>query len=157
MDWITKYERKCNGLVLTGSKGNGKTHLLVAIGKALIQRHTVQPLFTTTSEFLRDTKARFALDANKTDDAEDAFEKVAGATVLLLDDLGAERQTEWSVGLLCDLIDTRYAEGRTTIVTTNFDAAEIKRTYGDRFADRLFDMSDLILISGPSRRRQQGA
>lgn len=156
IDWIKGYTHNADGLILSGTKGTGKTHLLVAIGKALVAEHNVQPLFTTPSDFLRATKARFSTDSDRYQAAEAAeatFDNMAEATVLLLDDLGSERQTEFSVDLLCDLINTRYAEGRTTIVTTNFSKAEIKKTYGDRFEDRLYDMGELVVINSPSRRQ----
>src|SRR5690606_2901889 len=143
----------------SGSPGNGKTHLLVAIGKALIIEHSVQPLFTTTSNFIRETKARFEAGDrhDKAEYAETVFDSMAEAKVLLLDDLGAERQTEFSVDLICGLLDNRYAEGRTTLVSTNFDVKEIRKTYGERFADRLFDMSRLLVVDGATRRKQEGA
>jgi DNA replication protein DnaC len=73
--------------------------------------------------------------------------------LLLIDDLGQDRLTDWTREQLHRLINERNAEGRRTIVTTNKGPREIEDIYGSAIADRLIDEATPILFTGPSRRR----
>jgi len=129
------------GLILSGSKGNGKTHLLCAIGKSLIKKG-VEPVFRQSADALEKEKGDFGSER----------ELLSNAPVVLLDDLGAEHAKEWGVSFLNAVLDKRYASDRVTVITTNFTRGEILKTYGERFDDRLFEMCQHLRLDGPSRR-----
>lgn len=78
---------------------------------------------------------------------------VTRCDVLLIDDLGQDRLTDWTREQLHRLINERNAEGRRTIVTTNKGPREIEEIYGPAIADRLIDEATPILFTGESRRR----
>lgn len=146
--WLKNYQHDCRGLVLEGSPGNGKTHLLCAIGKGLITTGKAQPLFREITDMFRREQDRM-----KDDTAPDEFRLMETCKVLLLDDLGSERPTDWNVNWLSSLFNARYSQGRTTVVTTNFTPAQIASTYGERFSERMYDMCQRLVFDGRSRRQ----
>lgn len=78
---------------------------------------------------------------------------VTHCDLLLIDDLGQDRLTEWTREQLHRLINERNAEGRRTIVTTNRSPREIEDIYGPAIADRLIDEATPVKFTGESRRR----
>lgn len=78
---------------------------------------------------------------------------VTRCDLLLIDDLGQDRLTDWTREQLHRLINERNAEGRRTIVTTNRGPREIEGIYGPAIADRLIDEATPIKFTGESRRR----
>jgi DNA replication protein DnaC len=71
--------------------------------------------------------------------------------LLVLDDLGAERETAWSASVLFMLLDRRYREFKPTVVSSNLMPAEISDRMGDRVASRLAAGAG-VLLDGPDRR-----
>ena len=79
------------------------------------------------------------------------------ASLLILDDLGAENNTEWSKEKIYEIIDSRYRQSKPMIITTNLtkDQLRDKLTSGDgvtRTYDRLIEMCTPIEVKGPSKR-----
>jgi DNA replication protein DnaC len=73
--------------------------------------------------------------------------------VLVLDDLGAEKVTEFVIEQLTALANERMQQRRPTIITSNLEPAQIKATYTDRrLIERLFANCDVIKLAGRSRR-----
>ena len=83
------------------------------------------------------------------------FEDLCDTPYLLLDDLGAEKMTDWKQDRLTSLINHRWNDEVHTIVTTNLSADELESRLGGRIADRLLDesCSAVVIVGGPSRRR----
>ena len=124
-------------LMLVGPRGTGKSHLLAAIGHARLQRgDTVR--YEQTTELLDRVKATYdRREGHET--TSEVLDQYHGVKVLLLDDLGTEKDTEWAESVLTSLIDDRYRNGRWLVVTTNMkNRAEMEKKY-PRIADRLFD------------------
>jgi DNA replication protein DnaC len=83
---------------------------------------------------------------------------VVGVDLLHIDDLGAEKRTDWVLEQLYSIINERWQEQRSIIVTTNlFDVDELRDQIGPRTVSRLHEMCDLIPIMGRDRRMQQHA
>ena len=123
-------------LVLQGPHGTGKSHLLEAIGRAMLEDgHLVKYIFVP--DWLQMLRATF--DGSNT--YESVYDIYASGEVLLLDDVGAEKSTDWTRGELTRLFDHRHRNDLKTVVTTNDDEDATIRKQGDRFADRLFDVS----------------
>jgi hypothetical protein len=78
----------------------------------------------------------------------DPIERAIGADVLALDDLGAERPTDWALDRLSTLVDARYAAGRPILAATNLPVEEWHDAYGDRVASRLVEMTEPTLVGG---------
>ena len=72
--------------------------------------------------------------------------------VLVIDDLGSEKITDWAMEMFYSIINKRYEENRTTIITSNLSIEEISKKYGDRLASRIVGMCDIIKIEGEDKR-----
>jgi len=124
------------GLTLVGGTGCGKSHLLEAIGRYCLEREQ-----RVRYELVADLLDR--LKATLREDAVLDFDQIASqymfAQVLLLDDMGMEKSTEWAMERLTSLVDFRLREGRPLAVATNLTDVEMRRKMGARLASRLYD------------------
>jgi DNA replication protein DnaC len=86
------------------------------------------------------------------------FERLANVDLLHIDDLGAEKQTEWVLEQLYALVNERYERQRSLIVTSNFEDDELEKQLGTRIVSRLTDMcGDPVLLFGDDHRMQVSA
>ncbi len=76
----------------------------------------------------------------------------AGCDLLVLDDLGVEKPSEFAVQSLYLVVDRRYSEMRRTVITSNFSIGEIAERVGDRIASRIAGMCKVIELQGEDRR-----
>lgn len=148
--WITGYladPRRTPSLLLHGNTGTGKTHqgygALRAIGNAAI----VVPWVATTTANLY-----AAMRPRKGVDTEAEFERYAGTPLLLLDDLGAAKASEWTEEVTYRLIDHRYGQCLPSIFTTNLLLRMLRDNLGDRTASRLMEMTTPVELEGADRR-----
>ena len=124
-------------LILSGTYGSGKTHLLAAIAHKVMP-HGRQPLFTVVPSLMDWFRAGFDPDDKEAKLAfQTRFDGICNADILLLDDLGAERSTIWVVEKLFQLINHRYARDLPTVISTNCTPDQ----FDGRIADRLMDLA----------------
>jgi len=140
---------------ITGKAGSGKTHLAVALmnhwfaeGMTNIDGRPEQArgpaIFLPAVELFLEIKQTF----DKGVESEKAIlHKYSEAPLLVIDDLGAERVSDWSRTVLYMLIDRRYRYMKQTIVTSNLSQGEIAEKLDDRIASRLSEMG-LVLNLG---------
>jgi DNA replication protein DnaC len=83
----------------------------------------------------------------------EAWPTVSGCDLLIIDELGAERLTDWTIEQTRRLLDVRWRERRRTVITTNKTSEEIEREYGAAIADRLIDDAVAVKFTGKSKRR----
>ncbi|HEY7789815.1 MAG TPA: ATP-binding protein [Vicinamibacterales bacterium] len=145
------------GLFLLGQPGVGKTHLSVAILKAVIRRSGARGLFYDTRDLLRVIRSTYD-PVNRTSEL-DILKPVMTADLLVLDDLGAEKTSEWVEETLNLIVNTRYNERRTTIFTSNFDDKpdhtdpdSLLFRIGHRMRSRLHEMCEFLHIDGADYR-----
>jgi DNA replication protein DnaC len=162
------------GLLFVGEPGTGKTHLAVSIVKELIRRKQIECLFVDYRELLKSIQHSYNPEVAVTE--MDLLRPVAEAEVLVLDELGAVRTSEWVWDTVSVILNARYNENRTTIITTNYPdlperdlsgaedlrsskaarKAMEKPTLGDRITDRmrsrLHEMCEKVTFEGRDHR-----
>jgi DNA replication protein DnaC len=137
-----------NGLLLTGSIGVGKTHLAVGMLQALIADRGAKGLFFDYRDLLKQVQNSYNRSVNATE--LEILKPVFDAEVLVLDELGASKPTDWVWDTVAHILNTRYNDRRTTIITTNYAnlaplgsevtgprAAVREETLGDRIGERM--------------------
>ncbi len=161
------------GVMLIGGVGCGKTHLSAAVVNHILDnwripdsvlrdaallpgacsydflRKLPRVVLTTTVDMY--AKIREAYDDNG-ETLEDAVRRYRCANLLILDDVGMEKTTEWSLERLAEIIDSRYNELLPTVITTNLTPEKLKAAVGDRVYDRIREMCKLYTITEPSHR-----
>jgi DNA replication protein DnaC len=136
------------GLLITGEIGVGKTHLAVGILLALVEEKGAQALFYDYRELLKQIQHSYNPQVNSTE--LDVLRPVFDAEVLVLDELGAQKPTDWVWDTVALILNTRYNDKRTTIITTNYadlppagaslsstQRAAREETLGDRIGERM--------------------
>jgi DNA replication protein DnaC len=136
------------GLLFTGSIGVGKTHLAVGVLRRLVQERGVKGLFCDYRELLKNIQNSYNPQVSTTE--LELLKPVFAAEVLVLDDLGAQKPNEWVWDTVALILNTRYNDKQTTIITTNYpdlsaagggmsdvERAAREQTLGDRIGDRM--------------------
>ena len=158
--------RVSKGLLLEGQPGVGKTHLAVAVLKQAIQTTGAMGLFYDIRDLLRVIRSTYD-PAIRTTELE-VLRPVMRADLLVLDDLGAEKTSEWVEETMNLIVNTRYNEQRLTLFTTNYqdipdetDPNSLLFRIGHRMRSRLHEMcrvrrSRRRRLSRASRQRRRG-
>ena len=136
------------GLLLTGSIGVGKTHLAVGILHALVSERGATGLFFDYRDLLKQVQNSYNRQVAATE--LEILAPVFNAEVLVLDELGASKPTDWVWDTVAHILNTRYNDRRTTIITTNYANlgplgaegsgarnAVREETLGDRIGERM--------------------
>ena len=154
---------KERGVTLIGGVGTGKTykmlqvitahlqeqlsHNLPLFGVSKVSPEQVKRMFLSVPDVLRMIKAEF-----DSPDAPAIIDKMIKAPILFLDDLGAEKASDWVKEQLYIVINDRYNWKRPVMFTSNLTVEEISKHYGDRFTSRLVEMTEIIKLGGEDRR-----
>ena len=168
--FVEAYPTDNTGLLLIGSIGVGKTHLAVGIIKELVLSKGIPCLFYDYRELLKQIQNSYNDSVKATE--LDVLRPVFETEVLVLDELGAVKPTEWVWDTVSLILNNRYNDKRTTIITTNFPtirqdprqrtqfarAAARDETLGDRIGERmrsrLHEMCRIIKMEGEDFRQK---
>ena len=137
-------------LLFVGKTGTGKTHLSTAIAREVI-KSGFDVIYDTTQNIISDFETdRFK---NAYSQTEPISNKYLECDLLIMDDLGAEFVTQFTVSCLYNLINTRQNRGLSTIISTNLEQKELLERYEDRICSRLIGSGYRVLFfTGPDRR-----
>jgi DNA replication protein DnaC len=162
--FVAEFPLESAGLLLTGPIGCGKTHLAVGIAKELIAQKASGCLFYDYRELLKQIQNSYNASVQATE--MEVLRPVFEAEVLVLDELGAAKPTEWVWDTVSHILNTRYNDTRTTIITTNYQdlppagaepesrasRASREETLGDRIGERmrsrLHEMCRVVRVEG---------
>jgi DNA replication protein DnaC len=165
--FVERYPLEKIGLLFTGPSGAGKTHLSVAILKELILQKSIPCLFCDYRELLKQIQNSYNSSAQVTE--LELLSPVFQSEVLVLDDLGAVKPTEWVWDTVSVILNTRYNQNLTTIITTNFQNGPAARldpgrkhgddeTLGDRIGERmrsrLYEMCRIVELDARDYRKR---
>ena len=151
------------GLFLEGQPGVGKTHLAVAVLKQVVQTMGARGLFYDTRDLLRVIRSTYDPSIRTTE--IDVLRPVMTAELLVLDDIGAEKTSEWVEETMNLIVNTRYSERRLTIFTSNYedipddtDPNSLLFRIGHRMRSRLHEMCEFVVLDAADyRERPQNA
>ena len=145
------------GLLLIGPPGIGKTHIAVSVLRQVILAKNVRGLYYDTRSLLSTIRSTYN-PVTRTSEF-DVLRPVMEAELLILDDLGAERLTDWVEETMNLIVNTRYNDRRPTIFTSNFEdisdpeaLESLLVRVGFRMHSRLREMCDFLEYTGPDYR-----
>jgi len=154
-----EYPSVDRGLLFMGTCGVGKTHLSVAILRELIEKRGVPCLFYEFGSLLKEIQNSYNPVSQTTELT--VLSPVIEAEVLVLDELGATKPTDWVRDTIMQIIGTRYNDKKLTVFTTNYGderRRSAEETLEDRIStrlrSRLFEMCRTVAIEGEDYRRR---
>lgn len=153
-------KREQNGLAIIGPIGTGKTHLAASIANALLQTGK-RVICMPSVDMLAKIRATYKEDGND----DEIMNDLKTADLLIIDDLGKEKATEWTSQTIYSIINARYENERPTVITTNYTLKNLV----DRMTpsgsqdsitaaaavDRLFETCIEVPMLGQSWRKSQ--
>jgi len=156
---VREYPAIDRGLLFMGTVGVGKTHLSVAILRELIEKKGVSCLFYEFGSLLKEIQNSY----NPVSQSSElkVLAPIFEADVLVLDELGATKPTEWVRDTMMQIINARYNDRKLTIFTSNYHDSPYNQTeetladrIGERLRSRLYEMCKSVVIEGEDYRRE---
>lgn len=123
-DNFEKHLEDGTGLYIEGTNGTGKTHLAAAIAMQLMTEYQIPCICKTAGDLLLDIKSAFDSGSTSERDILSVYKEVS---LLIVDDLGKEQCTDWSISTLYSILNERYEKMLPTIVTTNYNSDDLVR------------------------------
>lgn len=151
MSFIRDFDTAHENLLLFGNTGIGKTFLTHCIAKEVMESiHSV--LYLTATELF---DALLARALNRTDDSQLLYEQIQTCDLLIIDDLGTERNTDFVVSQLFVCLNDRILNQKSTIISTNLTLEEIKANYTERTFSRISNHYKILRLAGDDIRIQK--
>ncbi len=169
VDFVESFPAGCSGLLLVGPFGVGKTHLSVAVLKTIVEEKRVASRFVDETELLR--RLHYSYDPSSSETERQVLRPLMDADLLVWDDLGTGRPTEWARETMRTVLNYRYTYKKHTIFTTNraletTDAPRgpsgetvkgdrgLAETIGQHLFSRIMEMCEIVEVDGPDARTE---
>jgi len=157
--WVDELEANLEagrGLWLMGDTGTGKTTLAMLVSKAALEDSRSVAIYSLPKLLAR---IRRTYDSEPGGDSYlSFFERLTSVDLLHIDDLGAEKRSDWVLEQLYALVNERYEAQRSMLVTTNLDPHQLEEQIGPRTVSRLVEIcGEPLPLFGPDRRVQPHA
>ena len=162
LEWC-KHPFDMKAPLLIGKPGTGKTHLMWAMRRKLLKQARINKFTNWTGVKLKGVDVKILMESstqilhnirqgisNNTSDS--ILDDKQEAHILMIDDFGVEKISEWVCEQMFLIMDYRLVGGMPTAVSTNLSLGEIAANYGERIVSRLFEMCHKIEITGDDRR-----
>jgi len=143
LDWCDNVTLDGPGMFLTGPVGTAKTHLAISAAAYLIGEHGWATRYLPVQEYLEKRRDSFGTNASSVSPRR----LVESYKVVILDDIGADRPTDWVRDQTLSLIDAAYNARVLLIVTSNLDYSELTDPLGERAVSRLLEITDKIVVN----------
>jgi DNA replication protein DnaC len=157
--FIEKYPQVDVGLIILGTCGVGKTHLAVSLLKQIIIEKGDAGLFYDFRDLLREIQASWNSVSQSSE--WEVLKPVLDAKVLVLDELGANKPTEWVRDMIAHIINCRYNDKKLTIFTSNYldvtgkqGEESLTDRIGARLRSRLYEMCKEVEVGGSDFRKE---
>ncbi|MFP3678492.1 ATP-binding protein [Pseudomonas sp. SIMBA_041] len=152
---FSKHRREGRCMLLLGKVGTGKTHLAIASASHLINDCMVKAIYRTVGTLISEIRATFN-DRSGESEAH-ILREVIGADLLVLDEVGATKQSEFELATLFSIINGRYEQCRPTIIVSNLSPAELNDAIGARCVDRIRENGCIgVAFDWESQRGKEG-
>lgn len=137
------------GLLLSGPVGTGKTHISVAIANQLLEK-LYSVYFGNVVDIMSFIKSTYSGNSEVSEDEAISLmtDKV---DLFIIDDLGKENSTEYTISMLYQLINRVYENEKTIVITTNYNSSNLARKLGDRghaMVSRITEMCEPVIFKG---------
>ena len=145
--YAADFSRRSPSLLLYGKTGLGKTHLSLAIAGNAVEEGYGVIYSSAQNLFNKLEKDKFGkADAN-------TEEAILDCDLLIIDDLGAEFTTQFTVSALYNIVNSRELEGKPTIISTNLMLEQLTKAYGERIASRILSNYVMLYFDGSDIRQ----
>ena len=147
------------GLYIEGTNGTGKTHLAAAIAMELMTKHNIACICRTSGDLLMDIKSAFGNGGKTEAEVLKIYKEVP---LLIVDDLGKEQCTDWSISTLYSILNERYESMRPVVITTNYNSDDLVKALTPRGYDstkavaiisRLQEVSQVLTMAWEDARK----
>lgn len=150
VDNFETFYKSNRGLLFWGTVGTGKSYAAACIANELLNRKipVVMTSFVKVLQVIQDN----------TENETEFVNRLCAARLLIIDDLGAERNTDYALEKVYNVIDSRYRTGKPLILTTNLNLQDMQMTQDIRYQriyDRIFEMCHPVMVNGTSWRINQ--
>ena len=131
-------------ITLLGKAGVGKSITAVKLARRLCFENVLTPAFKNCAELMMEIRATFRDKCDRTE--EYIIQEISRVPLLILDDLAAEKVSDYSVSTLYIILNRRGEQDKPTIITSNLSIKEIAETMGDRIANRLVRYGKVVTL-----------
>ena len=142
------------GYYFWGNVGAGKTYTAAILANELMKRHFVEVLFLKMPEAVARIKKTFGSDKQNPD--KNMFEKMREVEMLILDDLGIEKVSDWLADKIYQVVEHRYSNNLPMIITSNQSLDDLAKIYREQVSSRITEKTKSIQFTQKDKRQKLG-